>query len=235
MTERGNFISGVSIAARACVGSIAYLCAGGSCYICLVAMAKSRNNFLSGDNSVAYTAVRALGKTGLCATRSNCRVNNGGVISGRNSFLCLEYCSTNVTMRAFCETCGGTCGSNRSVYYRCVFFCYTIFNAANRTCRFCSTCCSSACVNVIYPLCIKGDFGINFVVFKIPRIGEFCIGKPTVEDIISLGGIFRSCDKTASRNRQGSYGVSTVSLEGYGILVWWIRLKELVASRKRQY
>ena len=155
--------------------------------------------------------------------------------SSRNSFLCLKYYSTNVTMRAFCETCGGTCRSNGSISCYCVSFRGTILNTTNRASGLVSTCCSSACVNVVSPLSIKGDVGINFVFFKIPRICEICVGKPTVEDIISSCRIFRSCKKTVSRNLCSFHSVSAIGFEGYVILFWRNLLKELVASRKRQY
>ena len=155
--------------------------------------------------------------------------------SNRNGFLCLKYCSTNVTMRAFCETCGGTCGSNGSISCYCVSLGGTVLNTTNRASGFVGTCCSSACVNVVSPLSIKGDVGINFVFVEIPRIGEICVGKPAVEDIISSCGICRSCKKTASRNLCSFHSVSAIGLEGYAILFRRNLLKELVASRKRQY
>ena len=50
-----------------------------SSYYCLVLVTKCFNNCLCNENYVTYGAVRALGKTGSCASRSYCIVNNLGV------------------------------------------------------------------------------------------------------------------------------------------------------------
>ena len=149
--------------------------------------------------------------------------------------MCLNNLATNVTMRAFCETCGGTSGSNSSISNYYVSLSISVFLVTNVTNGLVGTSSLAACVNVVDPLSVKCQYGSDFIFLKIPGLGKFRIGIPTVEDVITSLGILRSCNKAVAFNYHGIYVASAVSLEGYSILVRRKLLEENVASRHRQY
>ena len=215
---------------------------------------ESVNYFLSYENLVANRAVRAFCKTCLCASRSNCLVNNGSVTESGDHFL-LNLCITSGAVCAFSETCFCT---GRSLAFKChnvVTERLTVGCAANLALSGRSTssltagvgencavrvtanltdsllCASSSTtgVGVLIPFSINNGIFCYRVGIKVPNLGMFAILVPIFKEIAFLIGIFGLCNKSAFLNSLGRDTNALTCDKVYRKFLffhhWWIGLE----------
>ena len=97
----------------------------------VIGMSLNGNFCLFNQRGITNRAFRTCCETCGSTGGFNCRYGYGSMIGCRNNLLCLENLSTNVTMRAFSETCGGAGRSNGSISCYCVSLRRSVCNATN--------------------------------------------------------------------------------------------------------